>query len=99
MLSSLSLLRQPVVQRPSGGLLTCGQQRWKIHLSKSVIWRFYNRLNVRRKYKTAIRRGRMVWKDGQVQFPKIGIAGFDDHKNAYRGKIENCRAPRIWFVD
>ncbi|KAF4698810.1 hypothetical protein FOZ63_026069 [Perkinsus olseni] len=61
MLSSLGLLRQPTVQGSSSvGLLPCGQQRWKIHLSKSVIWRFYNRLNVRRKYKTAIRRGRMT---------------------------------------
>ncbi|KAF4671663.1 hypothetical protein FOL46_010030 [Perkinsus olseni] len=83
MLLFLNLVRQPAVRGSSSvGLLPCGQQRWKIHLSKSVIWRFYNRLNVRRKYKTAIRRGRMVWKDGQVQFPKIGIAGYDDHKNA-----------------
>mmetsp|Transcript_46907 Transcript_46907/g.73214 ORF Transcript_46907/g.73214 Transcript_46907/m.73214 type:complete len:138 (-) Transcript_46907:42-455(-) len=78
------------------------QRRWRNPInSVSLLQQYYNKLPVRKKWKKAIRRGTMIWceKTGQVKIPPIAIAGYDEKKNPYRGKLENLRSPRIWFKD
>ncbi len=77
------------------------QQRWivKTH-SKSILQMWYGRLPIRKKYIRALRKGTLVWENGQVKLPPIAIASYDESKNGpYKGKLTQLRSPRIWFKD
>ncbi|CAK8999149.1 Hypothetical protein SCF082_LOCUS5940 [Durusdinium trenchii] len=85
------------------GALPAVQVRWASNKNNSVslLQQFYNKLPIRKKFRVALRRGTMVMcpKTGQVRIPPLAISGYDDKKNPYRGRLEDLRAPRVWFKD
>ena len=76
------------------------QSRWivKSH-SKSILQLWYGKLPIRKKYIRALRKGTLVWEDGQIKIPPIAMTGYDERKNPFKGNLSNLRSPRIWFRD
>jgi hypothetical protein len=67
--------------------------------SKSILQLWYGKLPIRKKYIRALRKGTMVWEDGQVKLPPVAIVGRDDRENPFKGNFTQLRAPRVWFRD
>ena len=67
--------------------------------SKSILQLWYGKLPIRKKYIRALRKGTLVWEDGQVKLPPIAMTGYDERRNPYRGNLSQLRSPRIWFRD
>jgi hypothetical protein len=65
----------------------------------SLLQIYYKRHSIRPKYLRALQRGQLVSVNGQIRIPPLGMQGYDEHVNPYKGRIEDCRAPRIWFKD
>ena len=65
----------------------------------SLLQIFYKRHCVRKKFLRALKRGQLVSVDGQIRIPPLAMQGYDETRRPYRGSIENCRAPRLWFKD
>ena len=80
--------------------LAC-QVRHKSHVANksSLLQVFYKRHNIRKQYVKALQRGQLVSVDGQIRLPPIAMQGYDETKNPYKGRFEDCRAGRIWFKD
>lgn len=76
------------------------QSRWivKSH-SKSILQLWYGKLPIRKKYIRALRKGTLVWEDGQIKIPPIAMTGYDERINPFKGNLSNLRSPRIWFRD
>eukprot|EP00405_Crypthecodinium_cohnii_P016721 CAMPEP_0206449514 /NCGR_PEP_ID=MMETSP0324_2-20121206/18136_1 /ASSEMBLY_ACC=CAM_ASM_000836 /TAXON_ID=2866 /ORGANISM="Crypthecodinium cohnii, Strain Seligo" /LENGTH=122 /DNA_ID=CAMNT_0053918909 /DNA_START=46 /DNA_END=414 /DNA_ORIENTATION=- len=77
------------------------QVRWTTRQvnKTSLLQQYYRRMPIRKKFRRAIIRGTMIMceKTGQVKIPPIGMSGYDDKKNPYRGKFEDLRSTRVWF--
>eukprot|EP00927_Polykrikos_kofoidii_P074709 TRINITY_DN70736_c0_g1_i1.p1 TRINITY_DN70736_c0_g1~~TRINITY_DN70736_c0_g1_i1.p1 ORF type:complete len:126 (-),score=18.86 TRINITY_DN70736_c0_g1_i1:47-424(-) len=89
-------------QPASSSLALLNQVRWKNPTnSESLFQQYYNNLKIRKKWKRAIRKGTFIWceKTGQVRIPTVGMSGYDEKKNPFKGRFENCRSPRVWLKD
>jgi hypothetical protein len=76
------------------------QRRWivKSH-SKSILQLWYGKLPIRKKYIRALRKGTLIWEDGQVKIPPIAMVGHEDRENPFKGNLSQLRSPRVWFKD
>mmetsp|Transcript_9009 Transcript_9009/g.20033 ORF Transcript_9009/g.20033 Transcript_9009/m.20033 type:complete len:131 (+) Transcript_9009:42-434(+) len=65
---------------------------------RSLLTQHYNRLPIRKKWRTALKKGTFFWcsRTGQIKMPPLKIAGYDE-KNPYRGRFEDLRATRVEF--
>lgn len=99
---NMSLLLNRVASPPNRILaFSIFQQRWivKTH-SKSILQLWYGRLPIRKKYIRALRKGTLVWENGQVKLPPIAMSNYNEGtEGAYKGKLAQVRSPRIWFKD
>mmetsp|Transcript_2296 Transcript_2296/g.5081 ORF Transcript_2296/g.5081 Transcript_2296/m.5081 type:complete len:107 (-) Transcript_2296:49-369(-) len=77
------------------------QRRWRFAKSKSLLVQYYKGIPVRKKYRTALKRGLVVWdhNNGCIKLPPVAVQGYDENTNPYRGTFENCRSTRVWYKD
>jgi len=67
--------------------------------SKSMLQLWYGKLSIRKKYIRALRKGTLVWEDGQVKIPPIAMVGYDERNKPFKGNLSQLRSPRVWFKD
>lgn len=67
--------------------------------TKTMLQQFYCAMPIRKRYRTALKKGTMKWceKRGQVLIPPLIIEGHEKGKTPFKGKFENCRSQRIMF--
>ena len=79
--------------------LTKSNLKSHVASKSSLLQIYYKRHNIRHKYLRALKRGQLVSVDGQIRIPPIAMQGYDESTSPYKGRLENCRAPRLWFKD
>jgi hypothetical protein len=60
---------------------------------------WYGKLPIRKKYIRALRKGTMVWENGQVKIPPLTMVGYDERRKPYQGNLSQLKSPRVWFKD
>merc|ERR1712194_681578 len=87
------------VPGPSGSPACLSQLRFKNQVNSiSLLAQMYCRLSIRKKWRTAIKKGTMMWdpKIGQVVIPPLQMQGYS-RDAPYKGKWENCKSVRVEF--
>ena len=67
--------------------------------TKTQLQQVYCSLPIRRRWRTALKKGTMKWdeKIGQLLMPPLIVEGHEKGKPPYKGKFRNCRAQRVMF--
>ena len=67
--------------------------------SKSILQLWYGKLPIRKKYIRALRKGTMVWENGQVKLPPIGVSDENESGRVIPTNLSQLRASRVWYKD